>query len=82
MAKRNYKTVTLTPGFHVLATQDTVIDALVQAYELGSSCAKEINSGRAWTDAKTNQERAALNRVLKGCGIRRLSDDEYERFCK
>ena len=41
-------------------SRQSFIDAIREAYELGSFCAKEVNSGRQWTKNKTERERAAL----------------------
>jgi hypothetical protein len=56
------------------------LEAMLEAYNLGAWCAKEVNSGRKWTEAKSKTERAALNKILERFGMSKLTDAEYADF--
>lgn len=58
-----------------------MVSMLLEAYNLGAHCAKEISSGRKWTMTKTKQERSAIDSILKEAGASTLTDEEYEKFC-
>ena len=62
--------------------ENEFIKALLEAYALGAYCAKTVNSKSGWTPNKTKQERAALDRILKSVGAKKLTDEEYKPFTR
>ncbi len=56
-----------------------ILLAIFDAYEIGASCVKEVNSGRKWTKAKLLREKLRLRKIAKTLGYD-LTDDDYERM--
>jgi hypothetical protein len=47
------------------------------AYELGANATKHVYFGSGMSKTAERRERGTLNRLLKGLGIPRLTDEEY-----
>ena len=62
-------------------TQAKLVDVLLAAYSLGADCVKAVNSKRGWTPAAARRERAALDAILRDCGLPKITDEQYEDFC-
>jgi hypothetical protein len=56
-----------------------LLNALVDAYELGLTCGR-ITNERIWSSPDATNERRKINAIMLDLGCGPVSDDEYEMF--
>lgn len=62
-------------------TREQLLDAVLQAYELGAAACSKVNFGRkGWTKSDAKRERGSLNQLFKKLEFAPLTDLEHALF--